>query len=1102
MVAGCNPLIAAVIFNEISSSVKRFLVITTILLAFSLKGATQTVTNVGTDFWIAFPTNYSPPTLFLFISSEVATTGTVFSDWPGVNQNFSVTPGVVTEVELPGNVTLSGGIEDKGIRVQANDPIAVYGLSRVTASTDAFVALPVNAIGTSYGIMSYEVTVGNNGSSLAVVAIQDGTEITVYNHETGSTDVINLDEGQTYYTDVSSVGQDLTGSTVTSNYPVSVFGGDKIVNVPSGCTAADFIVEQMFPTYSWGKNFVTVPTAGRDNSGDRYRILTLDDNTVVTIDGVDVITLNANEFYEANLLGYNAIETSEPTLLAQFAKGQQCTGMITGDPFMMLIPPREQYLTDYTVCTVAGFLSHYVNVVAPDFALGTILEDGVVIPPDEFDPIPGTNYYGAQREVIHGSHTYNSPFPFGVFSYGWASHDSYGYPGGGSLSPVATVDSVALSPDTLYGELNVSNICLIAEVFNSFGDPVEGILVNFNISGISTMVGNAYTNALGEATYCYTRNGITPGMDEIYAEVFGFVSDTSVVFWSYTPPCVDPTSGGTIDGDQSHCDTLMPATLNNVTLPSGYTGTLEYKWQLSATDASTGFTDIPGSNSASITMDTVAQTTWFRRIARVDCMPDWSGSDTSNTVEISIIPPFPVLLSITASDNDICAGTPVTFEASTQNKGNSPVFTWLVNQNPSGTNDSVFSYFPASGDQVACVLLSSESCTSNNPDTSNLISMIVHPVLPVDVSIQASENPVCAGQPVTLTATPFHGGLSPVYQWFVNGNPAGSNDPVYTYTPNDQDIIACSLTSSETCTSNNPATSLPISINTLDVPQVSFSACFDTITSTNAQRIWLRGGLPLGGIYSGSGVSSASSGSGVVYYFYPNLVGAGTHEITYKYTNSVGCIDSAKISVLNFQFSTFNCGDSLTDIRDNQKYPTVQIGSQCWMASNLNFGTQIPTSQPQRDNCLQEKYCYNDDPAQCTSRNALYQWAEVMQYQTEPGMQGMCPPGWHIPAENEWELLFQQFNTSGYAGSALKYNGYSGFDAILSGARFHNLVWEFSANDPVLRSTLFWSSTMQSTSKAWSHGMNEVVSDDDYTPSVSYYPAYFNNAFMVRCMED
>jgi uncharacterized protein (TIGR02145 family) len=1083
--------------------VKRIFLLVNLILIFSFPGYNQSITNVGTDFWIAFPPNTGQATLNLFISSDVATSGTVTSAWPGVNQNFTVVPGIVTQIDLPYTVALSGGVEEKGIRITANDPIAVYGLNRITFLTDAFLALPVNALGTNYMVLSYQTTLENKGSGLSIVATQDETEVSVYNHETGSTDIIYLDEGETYYTEVSDLDEDITGSEIESNYPVAVFGSVKTTLIPSfPCAADDHIVEQMFPIYSWGKNFVTVPTAGRDNSGDIYRILASEDNTDITIDGVMVATLDAREFYEATLLGYNSIHSSKPTLLAQYAKGQVCSGGLTGDPFMMLIPPREQFLTDYTVCTVAGYTTHYINVVAPDFALGTILLDGNPIPVGDFDPIPGTNFYGAQQEVVEGTHVLTSAYPFGIFSYGWNYADSYGYPGGASLSSVATVDSVALSPDTLYGQLNTSNICLTATVYNSLGNPVEGVLVNFNISGISTIVGNAFTNTLGEATYCYTRNGTTPGVDEVYAEVFGIFSDTSIVYWSYLPPCVNPTSGGTIDGTQTHCDTLIGVTVNNSTLPSGHTGTLEYKWQFSLTSDTSGFIDIPSSNVSSLTFDTVPQTTWFKRIARVDCMPDWSGSDTSNTVKVTILPPQPVSISIAASQNDICAGTPVIFEASTQNKGGSPIFTWLVNNIPAGTNDSVFSYTPASGEEISCILLSSETCTSNNPDTSNSIQMNVHPILPVEITIQASETSVCSGQQVTVNATPTNGGIAPGYQWYVNGIPVGTNDPQYAFEPADQDVITCILISSETCTSNNPAISLPITISVLDAPEVFFSACFDTITTSNGKPIWLRGGLPLGGIYSGTGVSAGSGASSDLFYFNPAVADAGSHEITYTYSNAFACEDSAKSSIVNVQFSIFNCGDSLIDIRDTKKYPTVQIGSQCWMAANLNYGTQIATTSPQRDNCVPEKYCYNDNPELCALSAVLYQWNELMQFQTDGGVQGICPPGWHVPTEADWELLFQQYATNGYAGSALKYNGYSGFNGLLPGIRFQNLIWKYAENDPMLHATMFWSSSIHGHDKAWAHGMNEVVFDDDYTPSVSFYPALVSNAFAVRCIQD
>jgi len=172
------------------------------------------------------------------------------------------------------------------------------------------------------------------------------------------------------------------------------------------------------------------------------------------------------------------------------------------------------------------------------------------------------------------------------------------------------------------------------------------------------------------------------------------------------------------------------------------------------------------------------------------------------------------------------------------------------------------------------------------------------------------------------------------------------------------------------------------------------------------------------------------------------------------------------------------------------------------MAASLNRGNIIASSQMQRDNCVFEKYCFNDNPANCTTWGGLYQWDEMMQYATNSGAQGFCPPGWHVPTETDWNTLFGYYISNGFAGNALKSSGYSGFNALVTGIRFHNSVWKFPINDPVLRSALFWSSTMRGANKAWAHGMNEVVADIEYTPSVSFYPSQRMNAFFVRCIKD
>jgi uncharacterized protein (TIGR02145 family) len=97
----------------------------------------------------------------------------------------------------------------------------------------------------------------------------------------------------------------------------------------------------------------------------------------------------------------------------------------------------------------------------------------------------------------------------------------------------------------------------------------------------------------------------------------------------------------------------------------------------------------------------------------------------------------------------------------------------------------------------------------------------------------------------------------------------------------------------------------------------------------------------------------------------------------------------------------FICGDPLIDVRDGQTYNTVQIGTQCWMAENLNIGTRIDGIAEQTDNTILEKYCYDNNTANCETYGGLYQWNEMMQYVTNEGIQGVCPAGWHIPSHNE-----------------------------------------------------------------------------------------------------
>ena len=203
----------------------------------------------------------------------------------------------------------------------------------------------------------------------------------------------------------------------------------------------------------------------------------------------------------------------------------------------------------------------------------------------------------------------------------------------------------------------------------------------------------------------------------------------------------------------------------------------------------------------------------------------------SNAITMSVIPNLPVSTSISASSNPVCEGTLVTYNASLVNGGVSPEYQWKVNDIIVGSNAPVYSYEPQNGDVITCTMTSSITCVIGNPAISNSITMAVSPVLPVSITVSASANPTCEGSPVIFMATPVNGGTNPVYHWIVNGIASGMNNPAFSYTPDNADVVTCNITSNATCTSGNPATSVPIvmTINPSQPTSVTISTDSDVL---------------------------------------------------------------------------------------------------------------------------------------------------------------------------------------------------------------------------------------------------------------------------------
>lgn len=107
-----------------------------------------------------------------------------------------------------------------------------------------------------------------------------------------------------------------------------------------------------------------------------------------------------------------------------------------------------------------------------------------------------------------------------------------------------------------------------------------------------------------------------------------------------------------------------------------------------------------------------------------------------------------------------------------------------------------------------------------------------------------------------------------------------------------------------------------------------------------------------------------------------------------------------------FQFAkNIPCIGHPTVSYEGKVYNTVQILSQCWLSENLNVGSRINGDLEQTNNGAVEKYCLNNVEDSCSIYGGLYQWNEMMNYNQAGDTNTICPPGWHVPTDIEWQIL-------------------------------------------------------------------------------------------------
>ena len=223
-----------------------------------------------------------------------------------------------------------------------------------------------------------------------------------------------------------------------------------------------------------------------------------------------------------------------------------------------------------------------------------------------------------------------------------------------------------------------------------------------------------------------------------------------------------------------------------------------------------------------------------------------------------------------------------------------------------------------------------------------------------------------------------------------------------------------------------------------------------------------------------------------------------------------GCVDPSTVVM-----------GTMTDERDGQIYKTVTIGTQTWMAENLNYAY---TAVPYHYNFLASQYtsdstswCYDNDASNCAKYGRLYTWAAAMDsvgtwsengkgcgYDTKCTptypVRGICPEGWHLPTQVEWDTLFATVGGQSTAGTMLKFtSGWDGggngtdvysFSALPAGLRYRN--GEFDSKS----SAYFWSSTGFNSDIAYKLFLYDRSGDAYLICDYKYY------GFSVRCVKD
>ena len=370
---------------------------------------------------VGTPSNGTVP-FIVESSEEVIHTGMVTSSSP-----------VVVTISSDQQVVSSDfSNRKKGVHVYSTNGDLLYVVAEnfiAFLNHGAYLTYPCFSLGENvnryeYGVVSFDDPTDALNSQFLLVACKNNTTFTITpsqsvslpsNAQISSSDTtveagtpsheITLHEMQTLL--VLSV-DDLTGSTIISNNPLTVLSGHECANIPLSEAGCEPLAVQIPPIATWGTRFLLAPHAGRDGP-QAFKAVSSKSNTSFVYTcasesrfAPETATLS---FFSAD---YCYLESTDPVLLTELSFGGSIDSK--GDPTISIISPLDQYVKsiDFLSLTTSDFPSNYISVTvaAEHYNADNIRLDGEAINCEWYeikDNDENTVGYGCNKTIASGS---------------------------------------------------------------------------------------------------------------------------------------------------------------------------------------------------------------------------------------------------------------------------------------------------------------------------------------------------------------------------------------------------------------------------------------------------------------------------------------------------------------------------------------------------------------------------------------------------------------------------------------------------------------------------------------------------------------------------